>query len=303
MADHPVGAVTLRELLPEAQRRGYAVPAFSPRYLALVRPVVEAAVELSAPFIVQVSQRELDWFQLTPEAFRDEVAKVVRELRVGVPYALHLDHTWEDELIRRAMDAGFTSVMIDASTAPLEENIAHSREVAGAAHAHGVSVEAELGRLTTTDRMETEGGPETYTDPGEAARFVAETRCDALAVSVGTAHGAYPPEGPTIDYERLAEIRAAVGDTPLVLHGGSGLPADMVHRAVRLPGGGIAKMNIATDFEQALLGAVGGERRTSAALDALDAEALDRGRSRVRAVARDKIHLLLAMGRASGGDA
>lgn len=291
----PAGASTLADLLPVAQAAGYAVPAFSPRYLALVRPVVEAALEARSPFIVEISQRELGWFELTPAAFRDRVVEVVDELDVDVPYVLHLDHTWEDELVIEAMDAGFTSVMIDTSSEPLDVNIARSAAIVELAHPLGVSVEAEIGRLTTTDRMAAEGGRDSYTDPREAARFVAETGCDALAVSVGTAHGAYPPSGPTIDFERLAAIRAAVGETPLVLHGGSGLPAPMVHEAIPL---GIAKMNIATDLEHALLAAIGGDRRSSAALDACDETTLRAGLEAVRAVALDKIALLHSGGQA-----
>jgi ketose-bisphosphate aldolase len=296
--DPPPGAVTLTELLPAAQADGYAVPALSPRYLACVRPVVEAAVEARAPFVVEISQRELGWFELTPEAFRDEVAEVVTHVGVDVPYALHLDHTWEAPRIRRAMDAGFTSVMIDTSAERYQDNARRTRAVVVEAHARGISVEAELGRLTTTDRMDVEGGPDSYTDPDEAGRFVRETGCDALAISVGTAHGAYPPSGPTIDFDRLSAIRRRVGRTPLVLHGGSGLPPDLVARAIAHPAGGISKMNVATDLEQALLGAVGGVRRTSAELDRLDEVTLARGRDAVRAAARRVIELLAAGGRA-----
>lgn len=294
----PPGAVTLDALLPPAQARGYAVPAFSPRYLALVRPVLEAAVALRAPVIVEISQRELGWFDLTPEEFRDEVERVVIDLEIDVPYALHLDHTWEEDRIRRAMDAGFTSVMIDTSQEPFQVNLERTRAMVAEAHARGVSVEAELGRLTTTDRMATEGGPDTYTDPDEAGRFVRETGCDALAVSVGTAHGVYPPSGPTIDLKRLAAVREAIDGTPLVLHGGSGLPAWLVADAIRLPGGGISKMNIATDLEQALLAVIGGERRTSAELAATDPGLLAEGVRAVRELASDKIRLLQAEGRA-----
>ena len=299
----PPGALTLGELLPSAQRAGYAVPAFSPRYLACIRPVAEAAVELRSPFIVQISQRELTWFDLAPLAFRDEVARVVADVGVDVPYALHLDHSWEPGVIDAAIAAGFTSVMIDASAEPLDVNIARSREIVAAAHGRGVSAEAELGKLTTTDQLETEGGPASYTDPGEVGRFVAATGCDALAVSVGTAHGAYPPSGPSIDFPRLAAIRRAVGTTPLVLHGGSGLPLELVQRAITLPGGGISKMNIATDLEQALLAAMGGARRTSAELDVLGPAALAPGLAAVRAVATDKIHLLGSADRARGAGA
>ncbi|CAN5617717.1 MAG: class II fructose-bisphosphate aldolase [Euzebyaceae bacterium] len=299
MRDPLPSASTLNDLLPEAQRHGYAVPAFSARYLACVRPLVEAALERRAPFILEISQRELGWFDLTPEAFRDEVGRVVSDLEVDLPFALHLDHTFAEPLVVEAMDAGFTSVMIDASAEPFDVNVARTRALVEEAHGRGVSVEAELGRLTTTDRMEAEGGAAAYTDPEEARQFVDGSGCDALAVSVGTAHGVYPPAGPTIDFARLTAIRRAVGSTPIVLHGGSGLPADLVARAVRLPGGGISKMNIATDFEQALLGAMDhGERMTSAALDAVDPDVRARGLAAVRTVAVNKIELLLAAGRA-----
>lgn len=284
------GGLTLAEILPPAQKGGYGVPAFSTRYRACIRPAVEAALELRSPVVIEISQRELGWFRVTPREFRDELERVVTDLRVDVPFALHLDHTWELPVIQSAIDAGFTSVMIDASAKPFAENVTETREVVALARAAGVSVEAELGKLTTTDKMESENDEEMYTDPAEAGAFVAETGCDALAVSVGTAHGAYQVRDPKIDFDRLAEIRRQVGGTPLVLHGGSGLPVATVHRALALPGGGISKMNIATDLEHALLAALGGrERMTSAELDAIDPAELAVGLAAVKEVAADKI--------------
>jgi fructose-bisphosphate aldolase class II len=154
------------------------------------------------------------------------------------------------------IEAGFTSVMIDASEQPLLENIARSREVVTYAHARGVSVEAELGRIGTTDRIETDDDVELYTDPDEAATFVAATGVDALAVSVGSAHGVYLVRQPKIDFERLHAIRARTS-AHLMLHGGSGVPAEMIEQAIKLPGGGVSKVNIATDLEQAALAALG----------------------------------------------
>ncbi len=285
------GGLTLPEFLPKAQREGYAVAAFSARYRACIRPVVEAALELRSPLIVEISQRELGWFQLTPQEFRDELEKVVKDLKFDLPFALHLDHTFELPVIEAAIKAGFTSVMIDASTKPFEENIATTKEVVAMAHAHGVNVEAELGKLTTTDKLEAENDEEMYTDPGEAAEFVRRTNCDALAVSVGTAHGVYMVKNPKIDFDRLAAIRKLIGpDKIIVLHGGSGLPSETVHKAIALPGGGISKMNIATDLENALLAAMGGlKRMTSAELDALDPELRAKGLAAVKAEAKDKI--------------
>jgi ketose-bisphosphate aldolase len=282
--------LTLAEILPPAQAAGYGIAAFSCRYRACIRPVVEAAVELRSPVIVEVSQRELGWFAVTPAVFREELERAVTDLGADIPFALHLDHSWDLPVIQSAVDAGFTSVMIDASARPLAENIAATAEVVEIAHARAVSVEAELGKLTTTDKMESENDEEMFTDPGEAKEFVDRSRCDALAVSVGTAHGVYPVVNPRIDFDRLADIRRRIGATPLVLHGGSGLPVDTVHRAMELPGGGISKMNIATDLEQALLSALGGrERMTSAELDAIDPGLLAPALAAVKEVARGKM--------------
>ncbi len=295
------GSINLAEMLPEAQRGGYCVAALSARYRACVRPALEAAVELDSPVIIEISQRELGWFGLTPRDFRDAVDQAARDLGARVPLCVHLDHTWEPDVIRAAIDAGFNSVMIDASAQPFEDNVRITREVVELAHARGVSVEAELGKLTTTDKLESENDEEMYTDPQEALEFVERTGCDALAVSIGTAHGVYMVKNPTIDFARLAAIRALLPSTPIVLHGGSGLPAETVHAAIRAPGGGVSKMNVATDLENALLAAMGGlKRMTSAELDAQPPELLARGLAAVKAEARDKIeNFVLSAGRAA----
>lgn len=283
-------ALTLAEMLPAAQHDRYAVAAFSARYRACVRPVLQAAIELRSPVIIEISQRELGWFGLTPRDFRDAVEQAARDLGSDVPLCLHLDHSWDDDVIKAAIEAGFTSVMIDASAQPFEDNVRQTRDVVTYAHGRGVSVEAELGKLTTTDKLETEGDEALYTVPEEALEFVERTGCDVLAVSIGTAHGVYPVKNPTIDFDRLAAIRRLLPGTLLVLHGGSGLPAETVHRAIELPGGGISKMNIATDLENALLLAMGGlKRMTSAELDAQEPALLARGLEGVKAEARDKI--------------
>jgi fructose/tagatose bisphosphate aldolase len=162
------------------------------------------------------------------------------------------------------------------------------------AHARGVSVEAELGRIFSSTDMETESDVELYTDPVEAERFVRETGVDALAVSVGTAHGVYMVRKPKVDLARLQAIRAR---TPvhLVLHGGSGVPEHMIKDAIRLPGGGVSKVNIATDLEQAFLGALGFETRMkNAAIADISAQDLARGLQAVQAVVEDKMVNFLA---------
>jgi ketose-bisphosphate aldolase len=217
---------------------------------------------------------------------------------------LHLDHTFEMRVIEAAIAAGFTSVMIDKSSEPLETNIRISAEVAAYAHARGVSVEAELGKIGTTDFVETDEDEEHFTDPDEAALFVRETGVDALAVSVGTAHGHYTVRQPRVDLKRLAAIRQR---TPvhLVLHGGSGVPAHMIQDAVRLPGGGISKVNIATDLEHALLTALGRkERMSDAECSRLSAEERRIGEAAVEQVVEEKIRAFLGSeGRAGAGAA
>ena len=296
----PSNVLTLREALPVAEAAGYALGSFSPRYLAMLRPTLEAAEAARSPIIAQIAGTEFRHYGVTPAAFAEEFFRQLAESGITVPVVLHLDHTKDLATIEAAIDAGFTSVMIDASELPLAENIAQTRAVVALARRQGVSVEAELGRISSTDTIESDGATdgtdddaELYTDPEEARRFVAETGVDALAVSVGTAHGVYLVKEPTIDFARLVAIRAL---TPvhLVLHGGSGVPAAMVADAIALPGGGVSKVNIATDLEQAALAALGRtERLTSAALSALPAAAIARARAAVAAVVDDKLRNFL----------
>jgi fructose-bisphosphate aldolase class II len=226
----------------------------------MIRPILRAAERCASPAIVQISQKELARYGSTPELIAGEFYRALADEGIDSPIVLHLDHTKDLDLIKEAIAAGFTSVMIDASELPFAENVAVSREVVEYAHRRGVSVEAELGRIGTTDFVETEHDEELYTDPDEAGEFVRETDIDALAVSVGTAHGVYKVRQPRIDYGRLRAIRERTS-IPLVLHGGSGVPAEMMQRAIRLPGGGVSKVNIATDLELTWLGALGREER------------------------------------------
>jgi fructose-bisphosphate aldolase class II len=291
---------TLKQILDKADGCGYAVGAFSARYTPFVTPILRAAEAMRSPVIVQIAQIELQWYDLTLAEFARQFAAQLEEVKPTVPVCLHLDHTQPFELIQEAISLGFTSVMIDASAQELAGNIATTRQVVEYAHARGVSVEAELGRIGTTDHMETENDEELYTDPDEAKTFVDQTHVDALAVSVGTAHGQYLIKQPTIDLPRIQAIRDR---TPvhLVLHGGSGTPADQIHNAIRLPGGGISKVNIATDLELALLAELGRtERLTDAGLRTLPATEIERGQRAVQRTVEDKItHFLLSADHAS----
>lgn len=291
---------TLQRALAAAEKAGCALGSFSPRSTPMVAPILSAGQKTASPLIVQMSSRELDLYQVTPQELAAEFYAQVREQGITVPVVLHLDHTRDFERIKTAIEAGFTSVMIDASEYPLDENIRLSREVVEYAHARGVSVEAELGRIGTTDFVETEKDEELYTIPEEALRFVDETNVDALAVSVGTAHGVYVVRQPKIDYGRLIAIRKL---TPvhLVLHGGSGVPAEMVANAIHIPGGGVSKVNIATDLEVAMLAALGSTgRMTNAEVKALPPYELAIARTAVEATVIDKIeHFLGSAGKAA----
>lgn len=289
----PGNVLTLCEVLGAAQRGGYAVGAFAARYTPMILPILRGARQTASPAILQISQKELVRATIAPAAVAEEFYRAVRDEGITVPLVLHLDHTRDLTTIREAIAAGFTSVMIDASEKPLEENIATSREVVGYAHEQGVSVEAELGRIGTTDFVETDRDEELYTDPDEAARFVRETGVDALAVSVGTAHGVYTVRRPRIDRTRLEAIRARI-PTPLVLHGGSGVPAAMMAGAIAIAGGGVSKVNIATDLELAFLGALGREQRFSDAdARALSPAELEPARAAVQRTVEEKIETFL----------
>jgi fructose-bisphosphate aldolase class II len=295
----PHALLTLKEALRAAEAGGYALGSFSPRVTPMIAPVLEAAEALRSPLIVQISQRELARYGLSAKTFADALFWEMRRLRVSVPTVLHLDHTFEAPVIAEAIDAGFTSVMIDRSAEPFEINVAGTREIADYAHGRGVSVEAELGKIGTTDFVETDTDEEAFTDPDEAGRFVAQTGVDALAVAVGTAHGHYVTRQPRVDIDRLKAIRARTA-VHLVLHGGSGVPPEMIQAAVKLAGGGISKVNIATDLEHAMLTALGRtERLSDAEARSLPPEALAKARSAVQACVAEKIETyLMSAGRA-----
>ena len=241
--------VPMSDLLREAHARGYAVPAFCVWNLETARAVLETASALSSPVILMHGPGEIPL--LSPA----EISTSVRQLseRYPLPAALHLDHGDSLEQVEEYLGAGFTSVMLDYSTRPYAENAAALREVTARAHPLGVTVEGELGHVGRNTLETVEGSDDsTLTDPEEAAAYVAETGVEALAVSIGNAHGQYT-RLPRLDFDRLAAIRERVG-VPLVLHGGSGTPEADLRQAISL---GIAKVNVATDlitaFRQSLL--------------------------------------------------
>lgn len=237
--------VNSRELLRDAQAHGYAVGAFNVENMEMMQAVVAAAEAESAPLILQTTPSTLRY--AGPAVFAAMARAIAGKARV--PVAIHLDHGDSFELCRQAVWDGYTSVMIDGSKLPLEDNIILVRRVVQMAGdiSQQPAVEAELGRLGgKEDSLEVKPGEDIYTDPGEAARFVEETGIDSLAVAIGTAHGFYKGK-PKLDFDRLAQLRDAVS-VPLVLHGSSGVPDEDVQRAISL---GVCKVNFATELRAA----------------------------------------------------
>jgi fructose-bisphosphate aldolase class II len=263
--------VSSKEILVPAREGGYAVGAFNTSNLEITQAILEAADELKAPVIIATSSSAIKY------AGFDNIYSVVENLAesLDVRVALHLDHGADFDICQACLDHGWTSVMIDASKHEFEENVRITKSVVEAAHRLGVPVEAELGKLMgIEDEVVVDGPDASLTDPGQAQEFVEKTGCDFLAVAIGTSHGAYKFKGePRLDIDRLSEIASRV-DIPLVLHGASSVPQEVLDRASRygakLPGAkgvpldaikqaigrGIAKINIDTDLRLAFTGAV-----------------------------------------------
>lgn len=232
--------VTTKDMLFRAREGGYAIP--SPDFLDShsARAYCQVADEFHTPLILSFAEVHLQHLCLEEAAL---LGRFYAE-RADAPVALHLDHGVTFSVIEEAIALGFTSVMIDASGEELSENIRRTREVVELAHAHGVAVEAEIGHVGTEEEGNDHAlSDNVYTEVGAAQELVQATGVDSLAVSVGTKHGAYKGE-PHINFERLAELNAALG-IPLVLHGGSGSGDDNLRRCAQ---GGVAKVNLYTDF-------------------------------------------------------
>jgi tagatose 1,6-diphosphate aldolase GatY/KbaY len=227
-------------MLQAARAGGYCIGAFNVHTLEMLQAVVEAAQETQSPLIIQSTVGTVK--HLGPEYIA--AAAAVAANQTSVPIALHLDHCTEFDLIVQCIRAGYTSVMIDASHSPFDENVAQTRKVVEIARAVGVNVEAELGKVGgVEDEIVVADNEALMADPQECLRFVELTGVPTLAPAIGTAHGIYKGE-PKIDFDRIRRIAELV-DVPLVLHGGSGIPEEQVRRAVSL---GMAKMNVATEL-------------------------------------------------------
>ncbi|RDI95377.1 class II fructose-1,6-bisphosphate aldolase [Meiothermus sp. QL-1] len=301
-----------KDVLNKARREGYAVPSFNTNNLEITQAILETAEALKAPVFIQVSDGARKYAGL------ENLANLVKDMasRVSVPVVLHLDHGADYKMVLQALRAGFTSVMIDASHHPFEENVRETKKCVEAAHAVGVSVEAELGRLQgIEDNIVVDAKDAFLTDPEEAERFVEATGIDYLAIAIGTSHGAYKGKGrPYIDHARLEQIAARVS-IPLVLHGSSGVPQwlkdkmsatgadlgdptgihdDDIRRAIP---NGIAKINIDTDLRLAFTAGIrevvmGNPREFD------PRKLLGKGREYLKQIIKEKFELMGTVGRA-----
>ena len=234
--------VNLKEMLADASSKHYAVGMFDVSDLEMIRAVVEEAEALRSPVMLGALNPDLEGSRLE---YWFAVAKLAAE-KATVPVCIHLDHANTLQEVMRAADIGFSSVMLDASSAEFDENVRRSREVVDAVQSRGITVEAELGHVGNGwvgSGEGSEAGPDMLTEPEKVAEFVERTGVDALAVSIGTSHGVYI-KAPELDIARLDEIRKT-SDVPLVLHGGSGTPEDQLARAIEH---GIAKVNIYSEM-------------------------------------------------------
>ncbi len=264
--------VTTNDMFKKAYDGGYAIGAFNVNNMEIVQGITEAAKELNAPLILQVSKGARAY--ANPIYLRKLVEAALED--TGLPICLHLDHGDSYETCKDCVDGGFTSVMIDGSHFTFEENIAQTKRVVEYAHAHGVVVEAELGRLEgVEDEVKVAAGEGSYTRPEEVEEFVAKTGVDSLAIAIGTSHGAYKFKGEAkLRFDILDEVAKRLPGFPIVLHGASsvipefveminkyggnmpgaqGVPEDMLRRAAR---GAVCKINIDSDLRLAMTGTI-----------------------------------------------
>ena len=220
--------VTTKDMFSKAYEGGYAIGAFNVNNMEIIQGITAAASELRAPLILQVSKGARAY---ASHVYLMKLVEAAVE-ETGLPIALHLDHGDSFELCKSCIDGGFTSVMIDASGKPFEENIAITKQVVEYAHDHGVVVEAELGTLAgIEDEVKVAHGDASYTRPEEVQEFVERTGCDSLAIAIGTSHGAYkfkPGTKPQLRFDVLEAVEKNLPGFPIVLHGSSSVPQNFV---------------------------------------------------------------------------
>ena len=266
--------VSTKEMFEKAYKGGYAIGAFNVNNMEIIQGITEAAKEENAPLILQVSSGARKYANHTYLVKLVEAA--IQE--TGLPIALHLDHGDTFELCKSCIDGGFTSVMIDGSHHSFEDNIALTRQVVEYAHAHGVTVEGELGRLAgIEDAVNVSDKDASYTDPDQVQEFVEKTGVDSLAIAIGTSHGAYkfkPGQKPQLRFDILEEVEKRLPGVPIVLHGASsvipkyvdiinanggrmpdaiGIPEEMLRKAASMA---VCKINIDSDLRLAMTAAI-----------------------------------------------
>ena len=222
--------VTTTEMFEKARKGKYAVGAFNVNNMEILQGIFEGIDEMKAPLIIQVSAGARKYAR---HEFLVHMVQAAMEIFPEVPVALHLDHGEDFDICKKCIDGGFSSVMIDASKHPFDENVRITKEVVDYAHSKGVVVEAELGKLAgVEDDVKVDAKDATYTDPQEAAEFIKKTGCDSLAIAIGTSHGAYKFKGePKLAFGRMQEIQdACPADYNFVLHGSSSVPEDLVKK-------------------------------------------------------------------------
>lgn len=274
------------DLIKKAQKEGYAVPAFNAENMEMVQGIIAAAQECNSPVIIQTTPPTVKY--ITSQMMHAMVSTIAQS--VSVPVALHLDHCDNFDDVMKAIKAGYTSVMFDGSKKSLEENTAITKRVVEVAKPMGITVEAELG--TIGGKEDNVSAQVQYTSVEDAVLFAEETEVDILAIAIGTAHGFYKGE-PKLDFTRLAEIREKL-DTPLVLHGGSGIPEEKIKRSIQL---GMAKINFATELRAA---ATAGVRDILTDTSVIDPKKyMGKARELVKQLCVEKIKLCGSAGKAN----
>jgi ketose-bisphosphate aldolase len=246
--------VNAREIMVEAAKGKYAIGAFNVTDVVQLEGVVDAAVELKSPVIIQTSVK--------PSKFlgTDVIVSIFRTIASSapVPICLHLDHCTEVAYCKKCADAGYTNIMIDASKLPFDGNIAQTKEIVDYCHKLGsISVEGELGTVSgVEDQIKVAEDEAQLANPEQAVKFVEATGVDIFAPAIGTAHGVYKTKNPKIDFERLGKINSLLNGksikTPLVVHGGTGLPEDYIKKLIAMGG---AKFNVSTELKHTLIDA------------------------------------------------
>ena len=261
--------VTTKEMFEKSMKEGFAIGAFNINNMEIMQGIMDAAAEEKAPVILQASSSAIKYARIN---YLMKLVKAAEEEHPEIPFAIHLDHGPDFETCKMCIDAGFTSVMFDGSKYDFEENVRLTKEVVDYAHAHGVVVEAELGKLAgIEDDVNVAEGDAMFTDPEQAREFVERTGCDSLAIAIGTSHGAYKFKGEAkLRFDILEKVKEKLPNTPIVLHGAStvipelvetcnkyggnipgakGVPDEILHEASQR---GVSKINVDTDLRLAL---------------------------------------------------